>query len=50
MYFETKGVSLLKDKIVKTILITNKFNININFLSCRDFVKKGFINRTQCKN
>jgi len=30
----------LKNKIVKTIVIINKFNIIINFLNFRDFSKK----------
>jgi hypothetical protein len=30
---------LLKDKIRKTILIVNKFNITINFFNIRDILK-----------
>jgi len=35
----------LKDKIVKTIVITNNFNTNIHFLNFHDFKEKDLIYR-----
>jgi len=38
--FKKEKLSLLKDKIVKTIVITNNFNTNIHCLNFRDFGKR----------
>ena len=35
-----KLILSFKDKIVKIIVITNNFNINIRFLNSRDFSKR----------